>query len=673
MKTYFFLIFLLLIPAAAAFDCSYFADQTDCQAALTANENLIANLIYTNSSHPDHDSIAWYNDIIQVTDAPDGYEKTNAGVIKDAWLTMLTIQPSVFLNTTRYCEEDFTIRSEYSYWIEVPENYYNPNHGGTCKILHYLHENTSVLTKYANNVQLGTGKELTVMNYKQNATLTDELFIKGVIKNDYYEWEKYCCRSRHGRCTRWCWRCPYEYTDYTTNTLTLTDEKNTSYYDHDPTANFTLVAEYQGTTKALLKKDSDTSVWIGLPASNYTHQEYEYTANFTMKPYYLLELHATNITYEKGQNLLWNNGTFYTSNASTCTLTREDFFTTETTVCAENIGEEPSNPFSPPDPSTSWVFLLKLGVFALVNWFIYKGLKKYWGKLPGILGVFLLLLPAVHAEEECGLTNLASCIPEKIYDFILTVINAPLEPLLNLIKTLLESPPSIELFHGVWAIIVYCLSLFYGLLFLYSGYQFLFSGHNVIKREMAKEWLKNTVIMITLIQASYYLYGLILELGSTMTGAVLSMVNDQFFLITADNLINIGLEFLFVGTYALILFFTMLFLVGRYLIVAFGVIFAPIGVFCYFIPPLKSYGKLILNILGMHIFVVFLDAIIILACSQLILIPLFESIKIVVMINCFLIVDILFFVLAKHIISKSSFTDGAENIAQAAKYIAMFV
>jgi hypothetical protein len=194
-----------------------------------------------------------------------------------------------------------------------------------------------------------------------------------------------------------------------------------------------------------------------------------------------------------------------------------------------------------------------------------------------------------------------------------------------------------------------------------------------MRREMAKEWLKNTVIMIVLIQASFYLYKLFVELGSIMTSSVLSLVDYHFFMITTDNLVNVGLEFIFIFLYAIILLITVLFLVTRYLIVAFGVLFAPIGIFCYFIPPLRSYGRLILNILGMLIFVTFLDAIIILACSMLITIPLFQNFKILVMINCFMIIDLLFIILAKHIIHKVSMDNGSSSMVQAVKYVGMMM
>ena len=59
-------------------------------------------------------------------------------------------------------------------------------------------------------------------------------------------------------------------------------------------------------------------------------------------------------------------------------------------------------------------------------------LKPILNKLSFALMIFLLFIPIVFgAEDSCGLTNLASCIPEKIYDFIINILNAPLQPLLQ--------------------------------------------------------------------------------------------------------------------------------------------------------------------------------------------------------------------------------------------------
>jgi hypothetical protein len=242
---------------------------------------------------------------------------------------------------------------------------------------------------------------------------------------------------------------------------------------------------------------------------------------------------------------------------------------------------------------------------------------------------------------DCGITNFGSCIPQIFFNFIINLLNAPLQPLLTLVKNLLTNPINLNLFSSIWAIIVYVLSMFYGLLMLYSGFNFMISGYDAVKRAKAKEWFRNIFIMIVLVQASFFIYQLIVDLGSLLTSGVLSLVDNSFFLLTGDNITNIGLQFIFVLVYVFVLLCTVIILTLRYLIIALGVVFVPIGIFCYFIPSLNSYGRLILNFLGICIFLAFIDALIFLVCSQLLTIPLFQNFKILVMISAFLFADLL--------------------------------
>ena len=258
--------------------------------------------------------------------------------------------------------------------------------------------------------------------------------------------------------------------------------------------------------------------------------------------------------------------------------------------------------------------------------------------------IALILAPLVRAEE-CGLLNLASCLPEKMYDFILGIINAPIYPLLILTKSLLTEPVNLSLFSSLWAIILYVISLFYGILMLYSGFNFMFSGYDAVKRAKAKQWFMNIFLMIVLIQASFFIYELVLDIESLLTAGMINLVDDTFFLITADNIVNIGLQFFFAVFYVLTLLVTVLLLTLRYIVVAVGVVFVPIGIFCYFIPPLNSFGRLIFNFLGVCIFATFFNSLIFLVCSQLIQIELFESFKILVMISAFSMANFLMFYL----------------------------
>ena len=260
-----------------------------------------------------------------------------------------------------------------------------------------------------------------------------------------------------------------------------------------------------------------------------------------------------------------------------------------------------------------------------------------------LFGLSFLLIPLVSAEEECGLLNLSSCLPQKLYDFFINILNSPIQPLLTLTKALMTEPIKLEMFVSLWAIILYVLSIFYGLLMLYSGFNFMISGYDVVKRTKAKEWFRNIFVMIVLVQASYFIYSAVIDVNSLLTAGVISLVDQNFFLITADNIVNIGLQFLFAVLYVFTLIITVIMLTFRYIIEAGGVVFVPIGIFLYFIPPVNNYGRLILNFLGTCIFITFFDSLILLVCSKLIDIPVFQNFKILVMITAFGIVNFLMF------------------------------
>ena len=81
----FFFIFILLSLSTSAFDCNVFDgfDRYNCLSLNDVDENLIANLIYTNTAFPDHNFIEEYNNEIEVDAPPTGYDTHEAGVIKN--------------------------------------------------------------------------------------------------------------------------------------------------------------------------------------------------------------------------------------------------------------------------------------------------------------------------------------------------------------------------------------------------------------------------------------------------------------------------------------------------------------------------------------------------------------------------------------------------------------
>ena len=256
---------------------------------------------------------------------------------------------------------------------------------------------------------------------------------------------------------------------------------------------------------------------------------------------------------------------------------------------------------------------------------------------------------------DCGLTNLASCLPEKFFEYLLSLISAPFQSLLDSAKFLLSEPVSLDVYAPLWAIVIYVISMFYAFLIIYSGINFMVSGYDVSKREKAKQGLRNVIIMILLVQASFFIYALINDTSAIISSSVLTLVPQDFFSLRIDSLSSFALQLtlgiIFLGTMVL----TLLCLVLRYAIVAIGVMFFPIAIFAYFTTPLREYGLLAFNFLGTCMFITSLDSLIIVGFSKLIELPAFQEMKFIVMISALTLTNVLMLFLMFFSIAKSAF------------------
>jgi hypothetical protein len=218
---------------------------------------------------------------------------------------------------------------------------------------------------------------------------------------------------------------------------------------------------------------------------------------------------------------------------------------------------------------------------------------------------------------SCSLTDPAGCIVETLFGFILDLINMSLQPYIDTIYRLMTFPIDISAFSDVLGTIIYVLSLFYGIILIYVGFKFIISGESPAEREKAKTFLRNTIIMMILVQTSYYIYELIISISSALTSSFLNIAGNNVFIINSVTDSNIGLELIYGCMYVITLIITVNFLVLRYIFVSLGVIFFVIAIFFYFIPFLHSFGKLILNSLIMVIFLPVFYSLVFLGISRL--------------------------------------------------------
>jgi len=259
--------------------------------------------------------------------------------------------------------------------------------------------------------------------------------------------------------------------------------------------------------------------------------------------------------------------------------------------------------------------------------------------------------------------GLGDYVVDKLFGFIVKLLNMALQPFVDLIKKFMSEPVKLSLFAEPWSIIVYILSMFYGLLLIYVGFKFIISGESPEEREKAKSSLKNIIIMMILVQASYHLYDLIIAVSSSLTKVVLDLTGNGFFIIT-NNSQNMGFDIILAVFYLFILIITLLILLLRYIFVSSGVIFFAIGIFFYFIAPLNQYGRLIINFLMALVFLPFFYSIIFLAASRLAEGSVYKTLM---MVGSFALVITLtavaiLFVIAKSAMSVKKYTNPIVNL-----------
>ncbi len=686
MKVVFFAaVFVLLLPFVSAFDCSYASDEAYCNDIIDSDLNitekdlLLSSLFYEDSTFPNHELIEEYNLDITIDKPPNNTTQYNSTTIKNAWMSFLAMFPSVYEGDTLYVPSETNALCAYDYEVYVPEDYeassYPETNQGDCKRTYVLIQNEAEIKHSLNEIPKGSG-ELALLNIDDDGTLQAELEINTNLRVKDYHWYTYCCKWKKSVCKKYCHECRYHATNYEPDTIIITEEKEVDLYTLEPTADITFVNQYYNTTKGYFTAANYSFFELSFNASFITEQNYAYDVIFDKKPYDIAYLNARNFSRVTLKNLYLTNYTFFVKNADECSLFAYNHFSNFSASCDMSVEQEEVSVLEMEERDIDPSLLLYTLTFLLFVYVLYKLAKSQFKKITLCLLLLLVIAaPFVAAAEEededCGLTNLASCLPEKMYEYLLVVINAPLLPLLALVETLLTADVSIEIFHHVWSVMRYILSFFYLFFFVYSGYIFLTSNANPIRRAQAKDMLRNTFLMIILIQGSFYIYDLVLSISTTLTSTILSTINPHFFLLTADNIVNIGLEMLFSMAYAITLLVTVIMLVLRYLMASFGVVLFPIGLFCYFIPPLKGYGKFIINLLGIFIFITFIDLLIILACSMLIEAPLFANFKIIVMITCFATINYTLWLAIKFALKKSTNVSIKDDISRAVKYVAL--
>ena len=234
-------IFLLMIsifavvPYILAFDCATvsFQNQPQClqiQSTVlneTVKNSILSNLDYLSKYNPDHVYVYNHNIGILVSNTPNNITKLESLFIKNAWLSNLTVMPSVLYRETLYVPDNTQLLNGYGYDIEIPGNYLSPGYpkgsDGDCRRDFSLEQNTPQNAVSVNGILQNYGKlvNLTILS---NSTIKSDFSIYVAMGIDHYSWQQTECLEWDGdNCVKYLYECLFNYHETQTDSLEISD------------------------------------------------------------------------------------------------------------------------------------------------------------------------------------------------------------------------------------------------------------------------------------------------------------------------------------------------------------------------------------------------------------------------------------------------------------------
>lgn len=230
-------------------------------------------------------------------------------------------------------------------------------------------------------------------------------------------------------------------------------------------------------------------------------------------------------------------------------------------------------------------------------------------------------------------------ILESAKDIIINLFNEPVKNIVSLIKNLLISEVNINLFKDLWIFVVNALSLFYGIMILYVGLNLIIKSYDPMKRAKAKLMLRNSILIILLVNSSFILYDALLKLSHASIQVTYDFVNSDIYNIET-NLNNLNQNIVFFILFLFTATLTLLTLGIRYLFVSIGLVLFPIGIVLYFFDSTKSYGLFVIESLLILIFLPLIHLLIIAGTSKLLEIQIFSNYSILLLIISYFLISI---------------------------------
>jgi hypothetical protein len=214
------------------------------------------------------------------------------------------------------------------------------------------------------------------------------------------------------------------------------------------------------------------------------------------------------------------------------------------------------------------------------------------------------------------LQNLPVCIAESLFTLLFNGLIAAVRAFIEATFSLILAVPDLNWFCSAYSSVMAIIESLYTILVMGLGLYYIVASTEVEGRIAAKKWLKNLFLMIIVLTFSFSIFKMILDVNQSIASTLLNQASTNFFSVNAtlSDLVFGVVILLGYVTFALLTFATLL---GRYLMIPFLLLLFPFAVFFYFLPISEAFGRFLLKLILLILFMTSLDALLILGFSTL--------------------------------------------------------
>lgn len=331
MKLLVIIVLLALAsPLVLAIDCSGVVNQEMCKEirdsaiAEEEKEYLLADIISDKKHYPDHDLVRDWNLGVSTTTPPDGTSSVNRGYIRNAWMKVLSVMPSIKLGDKLFTSTEGEVLTAYNHQVRVPSY----TSSGDCKTKRYLIQNTGTLRMYLDNNYQGQGHLTSFSTSLPDGIKTKIKAIYSVyvrVKIKHYRWRERCYGDN---CV---WRCEYHHTGYSSSRKSITEEIPVVINNPEPTANFDVIDRYYNTVKADFSFEDIVNIELLFDDAYFKQHNYVFSEEKSVGN--TRQIVAKNVTNIEENNLAYTGSQIAVASTKGCKIKLYDFFDEEVINC----------------------------------------------------------------------------------------------------------------------------------------------------------------------------------------------------------------------------------------------------------------------------------------------------------------------------------------------------